>query len=80
MSQPGIATRVWNLAQSLADFVVDPCVVSREVYQKRLEICQTCDARDNNTCMECGCYLPVKAYGKVWHCPRGLWENGRATT
>ena len=71
---PSLARQAWNLARSLADFVVDGCkTVTREQYQARLEICDGCDHRRNNRCMKCGCRLSLKAQGRAFQCPEGKW-------
>ena len=71
---PSLARQAWNLARSLADFVADGCkTVTREQYQARLEICDSCDHRRNNRCMKCGCRLSLKAQGRAFKCPAGKW-------
>lgn len=48
---------------------------SRELYEKRLSICRTCDALMNGMCGKCGCYVELRAAKKTAGCPseRHLW-------
>jgi hypothetical protein len=73
---PSAARRAWNLAGALASFVCDGCaMVSREDYEARLAMCDTCDRRDGNWCAQCGCNLSMKARGRAFRCPLGKWPN-----
>ena len=71
---PSLARQAWNLARSLADFVADGCkTVTREQYQARLKVCDSCEHRRSNRCMKCGCRLSLKAQGRAFKCPEGKW-------
>jgi hypothetical protein len=73
---PSAARRAWNLAGALASFVCDGCaMVSKEVYEIRLGICDDCDRRDGNWCAQCGCRLSLKARGRAFKCPLGKWPE-----
>jgi hypothetical protein len=73
---PGLARQAWNLAASLANFVADGCqTVTEQEYKKRLEICDTCDRRRGNRCLECGCRLSLKARGRAFQCPLNKWPE-----
>lgn len=72
--------RVWNLAGSLVNFVADGCrTVSAAEYEQRLKICDACPRRDEGICLECGCYLAVKAKGRAMQCPLGRWPPAGET-
>lgn len=43
--------------------------VSAVQYEKRLEICDGCDALANGLCRFCGCFVIAKAAKKNQHCP-----------
>ena len=74
MSAPPLTQRAWNLAESLADFVADGLrLVSREEYQARLKTCEECSFRTDSTCTKCGCIIAIKARGRAFLCPEGLW-------
>ena len=49
-------------------------VVDDAQYRQRLEICRTCDRRTGKRCTACGCWITVKARGRVFRCPIGRWE------
>jgi peroxiredoxin len=73
---PRLARQAWNLAQAMVEFVADGAkTLTEEQYSHRLEICDTCDRRQGNRCMECGCYLKVKARGRAFKCPVGKWPE-----
>ncbi|MCR5320338.1 MAG: DUF6171 family protein [Lachnospiraceae bacterium] len=48
---------------------------SSETYEKRLEACKSCESFVEGTCLKCGCYVELRAAGKVAHCPKknGPW-------
>jgi len=52
-------------------------LVSSEIYNKRKEICKNCPRYDlkQKRCMECGCYIPVKAKMMFEDCPLYKWDN-----
>jgi hypothetical protein len=71
---PSLASRAWNLAAAVAAFVADGCqTVERETYEQRLRTCDTCDQRQEDFCLKCGCYLPIKAKWRLTQCPLGKW-------
>jgi hypothetical protein len=51
--------------------------VSDETFNKRLDICKTCDKYDEmqQRCVECGCFLNEKATLSFEKCPLGKWEE-----
>ena len=72
---PPLATQASNLFESAVAFVGDGCgVVDDAQYRQRLEICRTCDRRTGKRCTACGCWITVKARGRVFRCPIGRWE------
>lgn len=73
---PSLMQQAWNLAHSLSEFVADGLkTVTEEQYRQRLEICDGCDRRVKNRCLECGCYLTMKARGRAFKCPKGKWPE-----
>ncbi len=72
---PPLATQASNLFQSVVAFVGDGCgMVDDAQYRQRLEICRTCDRRTGKRCTACGCWINVKAQGRVFRCPIGHWQ------
>ena len=44
-------------------------IVSKDMYKKRIEICETCPHRKNIKCGLCGCVIAVKARMETTNCP-----------
>lgn len=38
-------------------------------YAARLAYCKACDALNAGTCMQCGCYVEMRAARSDMHCP-----------
>lgn len=73
---PGPVTLGWNLVRAIRDFVADGCMtVSTEEYQRRLQVCESCERRQEDRCLECGCNLMFKARGRAFECPLNLWPK-----
>lgn len=71
---PSIWTKGWNAAVAVAQFLADGATtLTAEEYQARLDVCEICDQRRNNTCSACGCNLTIKARGRAFACPLGKW-------
>lgn len=47
--------------------------VSEEKYEERLSICKECERLNAGTCNACGCYVELRALGKVSSCPYHKW-------
>ncbi len=74
-SLPPLATQASNLFQAAVAFVGDGCgIVDDATYRQRLEICRTCDRLNGNRCAACGCFIRVKARGRIFRCAIGRWE------
>lgn len=43
--------------------------VSQEIYEKRLEICGTCENLMEGMCRLCGCFVELRASLRVRKCP-----------
>ena len=50
-------------------------LVSDDVYQKRISICQDCYRfdRERGICQACGCFMTIKARAAHTECPMSLW-------
>lgn len=40
-----------------------------DMYIKRLESCAGCDRNSGGTCLECGCFVEIRALQIDFHCP-----------
>jgi hypothetical protein len=73
---PRLSRQAWSLAQSLAAFAADGLKrVDVDQYRQRLEICDRCDRRRGNRCLDCGCRLSLKARGRAFKCLVGKWPD-----
>lgn len=71
---PPLSKQIWSLASALKDFIADGMqTVTAEQYEARLAVCDTCDQRGDNRCLNCGCLIPAKAKGRAWNCPLNRW-------
>jgi hypothetical protein len=71
-----MSTQLWNLTKSLVSFVSDGCkLVTTEQYEKRLQVCDACEFRENRRCVKCGCAIDWKARGRAFQCKEGKWEE-----
>jgi len=81
---PAWKYQAWNLAEALAAFAADGLkTVSARDYRTRLETCDGCGRRRGNRCLECGCYLSIKARGRAFRCPLSKWherQNGSGSS
>ena len=42
-------------------------------FEARLERCRSCPYLNNATCMQCGCFVEIRAAKRDIHCPMGSW-------
>ena len=71
---PPLTAQAANLFQSAVAFVGDGCgIVDDVAYRKRLEICRTCDRLKGDRCTDCGCWIKVKARGRIFRCSIDRW-------
>ena len=49
--------------------------VSKEIWHKRLEICNRCQYNSGTNCTRCGCLIRAKTLNKNHECPIGLWKT-----
>ena len=78
---PSLATMSWNAARAVGSFISDGMnTVSRDEYQRRMEICDGCEFRQGDRCTQCGCRLSWKAQGRTFRCPDGRWTTGEEGT
>lgn len=47
--------------------------VSESEYERRLQICKSCDKLNEGTCNSCGCYVELRALGLMSNCPHNKW-------
>ena len=73
---PAFYRQAWNAVNAVASFVSDGVrTATKEQYEERLSICESCEARVGNRCRRCGCNLSLKAKGRAFKCPLGKWPD-----
>ena len=73
---PSLGKQAWGFTKALANHIKSGAAhASEELYKARLEVCDTCDKRSGDRCIECGCSLPAKAKWATSDCPIGKWPK-----
>ncbi|WP_321382597.1 DUF6171 family protein [uncultured Enterococcus sp.] len=57
----------------LEQLAFEPKVVSEDIRQKRILLCEQCPNRSAHTCTSCGCYYAFRAALPSKKCPLGRW-------
>lgn len=78
LNQPSPAEMARNLAASMANWVKSGFkVVSKEVFEQRMGICNTCEFWEQNAiggrCLKCGCATQAKLRLAHEKCPEDKW-------
>ena len=69
---PPLLTRGRNLGKAVVKHVKNECEFVNVVeYERRIDICNTCDLRNGRICTHpsCGCYLDEKCWWSSESCP-----------
>lgn len=72
----GVFQKAVNFVKSISRYVASGLVrVDDATLVQRLSICESCDRfkRENRTCLECGCYMDIKASWASEECPLKKW-------
>lgn len=76
--KPSLAKKIGSFLSTMKDFVSDGFkMVSEEEFEERMKICDGCDRRKGNSCLECGCNLKGKLSLRVSECPLKKWLKGK---
>ena len=60
-----------EINQSILDYIKEIPEhkrVDENTYQKRLEICRSCESLVNGMCAKCGCYVELRALKTQMYC------------
>lgn len=49
--------------------------VSQETFDKRFDICKSCEDITEMVCKHCGCHMDSKCQLKLSECPIGKWAK-----
>jgi len=77
---PSAMTMAKNLAVTALDVAQHAIntggevMVSKRVAAHRLVRCESCERLEGARCLECGCFIKVKAKLVAAECPLGKWE------
>ena len=66
-----LAKDAWYAAKQTAEGA--PLLLASEVAAARLAVCVTCPSFRDKRCVECGCYMTVKAHIAAMSCPLDKW-------
>jgi hypothetical protein len=57
-------------------FKGEDVIVTEEVYNTRINICNSCEffRKDDKRCSKCGCFMEAKTRFKSTYCPIHKWE------
>lgn len=60
---------LYKKISELIEVMSDDIKADADLYRKRLEICKACESLANGTCLECGCFVELRAAAKKNYCP-----------
>ena len=66
-----LARDAWYTARRSAEGA--PVLLPSEAAAARLHVCEACPSLRGDRCIECGCYMTIKAHLAAMHCPLGKW-------
>jgi hypothetical protein len=66
-----LARDAWHAARQTAGGA--PLLLQSQAAAARLAVCETCASLRGDRCVECGCFMTVKAHIASVHCPLGKW-------
>ena len=70
--------RTPKVIHQVKDFIktINSAKVSKDIYGKRLDICNQCEYLTKRTrCTQCGCFMNKKAQYQRATCPINKWEE-----
>ena len=66
-----LARDAWHAARRAGEG--SPLLLPSEAAAARLRVCETCPSLRGDRCVECGCYMTIKAHLAAMQCPLGKW-------
>lgn len=71
---PNALAALWRVIRR-ALFEPDRISVPLEEFDRRIHACEQCDrmVKDSRQCMECTCFVDLKAWMSTERCPRKRW-------
>lgn len=68
-----LARDAWHAARSTAEGA--PLLLDSDAAAARLQVCRTCPSLRGDRCVECGCYMMIKAHVASTTCPLDKWPT-----
>ena len=68
-----LARDAWYAARRSAEGA--PLLLRSDAAAARLAVCQACPSLRGDRCLECGCYVTVKAHVATMRCPLAKWPD-----
>ena len=67
---------IYLKVREMIDSIPEDSRTGEAEYRRRLEICKACGHLLSGTCKKCGCYVELRAAGKLRTCPdsKNRWE------
>lgn len=72
-----LARDAWHAARRAGEG--SPLLLPSEAAAARLHVCETCPSLRGDRCVECGCYMTIKAHLAAMTCPLGKWPASHET-
>lgn len=60
---------LYDMIMAYIEALDEEVKASTQQYEKRLEVCDTCEALANGICRFCGCFVIARAAKKNQYCP-----------
>lgn len=60
---------LYKKVSELIELIPEDVRAGSELYNKRLEICKSCNCLENGICRECGCFVELRAAARKNYCP-----------
>ena len=67
--------KMYESVQIRISLIDDDERTCEDEYRERLRICEGCDDLSSGSCLQCGCFVELRAAYKDMHCPsvKKLW-------
>ena len=76
LKMPTITRQAWNFTKSITKYVKSGMHdAGKEVFEKRIAVCNTCPWRKDEKCSKCGCFIDIKAKWGTSTCPDDRWPE-----
>ena len=75
MRLPPLHIQLFNFSKAVIKHAIDGLEnVNKKTFNNRVEVCSTCELREDKRCSECGCFIDWKALWASEDCPKEKWQ------